>query len=477
MELPLPNLTVFLLFVEFHPSPALAFHSSMCRVGRPGGRAVTKKKKPVFLSLCVGCFETMYAIAPTGKAFLVGRTVSSLALGIGMRWRETEVEMVDRLRDPYGDVSRRRRCVLAQSTLQLLRDLGCTSSVLLPHLVPAKNWRFIGSTGLDLLREGGTYAGCSPHEPVYHIREGQLLRLLRTEFMRFGGLFSWGTEAHDAYAAEDGSDRWVLRKQYGPGSEAQMILSCCKHHTLNSMLLVDDPKAMVVVFDVRTGVCRSLTTDVQAMFGVDADVVMAVGQGVALHMWRHHEGSRAASSSMTASTASLPTAGGAAVSWRLISQGRSDAPTSKLHPTLLSMMASSVEQSPVQHLALPATVPSIRDDVRHHRVGMSGDALLPVDPFEWRGDRARIGIEEASRLVRALYGKKFHRGDVPMILREHEQDVLAHRAHVLRRDLIDAEHFLSIHASLPREESRDEPQMRRTLPASSSLDAASSATP
>lgn len=427
----------------------------------------------------------MYAIAPTGKAFLVGRRVSSLALGIGMRWRETEVEVVDRLRDSYGDLSLRRRCVLAQSTLQLLRDLGCTTSVLLPHLTPAKNWRFVGSTGLELLREGGTYSGCSPHEPVYHIREGMLLRLLRTEFMRFGGQFSWGTEAHDAYAAADGSDTWVLRKQYGPGSDAQLIMSYCRGHALNAMLLVDDPNAMVVVFDVRTGVCRSLTTDMQALFGTDADVVMAVGHGVALHMWRHHDGHQQRSTlppfvsdaTRPTSSSSVSTAKGAAVvSWRLICRGRSDVSmaTKELHPTLLAMLASSVEQSPVRHLALPATVPSIRDDVRHHRVGISGDALLPVDPFEWRGDRARIGIEEASRLVRALYGKKFHRGDVPTILREHEQDVLAHRAHVLRRDLVDAEHFLSVHPSLPREESRDEPQMRRTLPPGGSTAATSS---
>lgn len=68
-------------------------------------------------------------------------------------------------------------------------------------------------------------------------------------------------------------------------------------------------------------------------------------------------------------------------------------------------------------VALPATTPSIRDDLAHVRFGVFADGLLPIDPFEWRGDRCRAAIEEASTLCRSLYGKKFHRGDVPTLLR------------------------------------------------------------
>jgi hypothetical protein len=89
-----------------------------------------------------------------------------------------------------------------------------------------------------------------------------------------------------------------------------------------------------------------------------------------------------------------------------------------------------------------------------------GDALLPVDPFEWRGDRLRTSVEEAAALCRGIYGKKYHRGHVPQILRGAEQDIISRRAFLLRRDLVDAEHFLAVHPQLPAEEG-DQPQLKR----------------
>lgn len=92
-------------------------------------------------------------------------------------------------------------------------------------------------------------------------------------------------------------------------------------------------------------------------------------------------------------------------------------------------------------------------------VSLLGVRLLPVDPFEWRGDKARTMVEEASTLCRACYGKKYHRGDVPSLLRHAEQDSLSKRASLLRRDLLDAELFFSVRP-VPESEPT-EPLIRR----------------
>ncbi len=107
----------------------------------------------------------MYAVKPWGKVMLVGRTVASLSLGIGMRWRESEVELVEKADGPYGELSRMRRCVLPENTIRQMEDLGVTKHILQSVLQRAKQWKFVGAVGLETLREGALYPGCSPMEP------------------------------------------------------------------------------------------------------------------------------------------------------------------------------------------------------------------------------------------------------------------------------------------------------------------------
>jgi len=66
----------------------------------------------------------MYAIKPEGRAYLVGCTVGSLAVGIGMRWRETYAEIIEQRPNPYYEQTHFRRCVMSENSLRLLRDLG-----------------------------------------------------------------------------------------------------------------------------------------------------------------------------------------------------------------------------------------------------------------------------------------------------------------------------------------------------------------
>jgi hypothetical protein len=387
----------------------------------------------------------MYAVKPWGKVMLVGRTVASLALGVGMRWRESEVEIVDKIDGPYGELSLMRRCVLPENTIRQMEDLGVTKTILERVLRPAKNWKFVGAVGLDTLREGSLYPGCSPMEPVYHCPEGRLLRILRQEFMRFGGTLEWGAEAYDAFESLDGSNTWTLRKDYGPGSEAQSIISFCNNETFNKLVLVADPQQLAVLFDVRTGVLLDLFPDVKSLMGSDFDVTIAIGNGVAMHMWKTEDHRDAP-----------------VVAWKLVCKGRTDYEVlmQGLHPTLREVVGRSAHVLNTT-VRIPATTPAIRDEAHHFRISVMGDALLPVDPFEWRGDSVRTAIEEASALCRGIYGQKFHRGHVPQILRSAEQDIISRRAFLLRRDLVDAEHFLAVNPQLPRDDDDAEAPLKR----------------
>ncbi|KAG8342724.1 hypothetical protein ERJ75_000350900 [Trypanosoma vivax] len=362
----------------------------------------------------------MYAIKPWGKVVLVGSNVGTYAMGIGMRWRESIVRLVERRPDPRYELENHRRCVLTAQTMKLLKDLGCTTAKVENILRRARGWRFV-RPDLEVVRESSTFPGCAEGEPAYHCSEGMLLRMLRSEFIRFGGNISWGTEAYDAFESGDGTGLWSLRKMYGMESEAEAIITTAKDSPLASLLIADDPNRIAVLFDEETGISPAEGTLTGKIFG-SADVVLLVGEELVLHLWNI----------------------GDTVAWRAIRRGRKENPdlqTLALHPAIHEMVARSVQRT-TRMRVLPATTPAVKDTSSHMRVSILGDALLPIDPFEWRGDRARCNIEEASALCRAFYGKKFHRGNVPHILREVEQDSLAKRAAVLRRDLMDAEHFL-----------------------------------
>ena len=362
-----------------------------------------------------------------------------------MRWRETVCEIVEKKQSPMYELDLTRRIVLPESSISLLKDLGVTENIIRKQLRPAKAWRFI--TGdLQPLREGIQDPGCAPSEPVFHVSEGRLLRALRTEFCRFGGVVTWGTEALDPFEATDASGKWFMRKEFGPATDAEAIISYSNSNLhFKREMFAEEPDSIVVLFDVTTGVCNKPSTDILALFGTDFDVVMALGASTALHMWmiggQQHPNR---------------------VAWKLIGKGRSDiaALTDQLHPALKLLMEASVNKH-TEPLLIPASTPSFRDDMQHIRISVMGDAMLPVDPFEWRGDRALTEIQEASALVRAFYSEKFSRGSVSEQLRNVEQDSLARRATLLKRDLRDAEHFLSVRPELDDSDNESGPRLKR----------------
>ncbi|CCD12620.1 unnamed protein product [Trypanosoma congolense IL3000] len=363
----------------------------------------------------------MYAVKPWGKVILVGSGVEMYALGIGMRWRESNVLLVEKQADPSYELTNRRRCVLTSQTVKILKDLGCTTAKVEGILQRPRGWRFV-SPNLEIMREGSTFPGCADGEATYQCTEGVLLRTLRTEFLRFGGDISWGTEAFDAFESGDGSGTWSLRKMYGLETEAEAIITTANETSFTPLLIADDPDRLAVLFDEETGVLPGEGKLAEKIFGT-SDVVIVIGSKIVVHMW-YIDG---------------------VITWRAIRRAQKDVQgidTPDFHPFLREVFQGSTNKLSRVRI-IPATTPAIKDSAAHAKVSVLGDGLLPIDPFEWRGDRARCGIEEASVLCRAFYGKKYHRGNVPRLLREVEQDALARRAAALARDLRDAEHFLS----------------------------------
>lgn len=384
----------------------------------------------------------MYSVRPGNKAYLIGNTIGALATGIGMRWRESVVEIVEKRPSPHYELDNLRRVTLPNSAITLLTDLGVTENILRRNLRLAKGWRFVTGDSLASMREGDSYSGCAPSEPVFHITEGHLTRVLRGEFLRFGGTVSWGTEAFDPFEAQDASGLWFMRKQYGPATDADVILSWSKSNVhFKKEVFADNPDAIGVLFDVQQGVCKSPSPEIRNLFGKDFDVVMALGATIALHMWLAD--------------------GNNTISWRLVGKGNTEQKDAiaQLHPAIQSLISSSSNRK-YDSETIQGTTPTFRDDMQHVRVSVCGDALLPVDPFEWRGDKALTSIHEATSLIRSFYGRKFGRGHVPQQLRDFEQDSLASRANLLKRDLQDAEYFLSVRPQLPKDED-DEEQLKR----------------
>lgn len=373
----------------------------------------------------------MYAVKPWGKVLLVGSTVGSYAMGVGMRWRESNVTVVEKRAGPSYEKQRRRRCVLTDQSIKLLVDLGCTERKLRSAVRPTRGWRFL-SPQLEVIREGDTFPGCAVGETSYHCSEGVLLQTLRSEFLRFGGTVTWETEAYDAYENNDGSGTWCLRKDYGLGTGAEAIITTAKGTALSSALITEDDGRIAVLFDVESGVSAVGPEECEQLFGNRCDVAIVIGEAAALHCWLLSEGQCV---------------------WRLVRKARKSKETALPGASpIVHHLISSGKDVATAMWVVPATTPAIKDGASHARISVLGDGLLPVDPFEWRGDNARCMIEEASTLCRAFYGKKYHRGDVAFLLRGVEQDSLSKRANLLRRDLLDAEHFLNVLPALDTEQ-------------------------
>ena len=214
-------------------------------------------------------------------------------------------------------------------------------------------------------------------------------------------------------------------------------------------------EAFGVAFDTYHGVFADPSPDQLALFGnKDVEVLLMVGQGAAVHLWllpaRHCPGFG-------------PGAGKPHIVWKCVTRGRSDATTilDALHPLIRPVVQATVSTP----MIIPGRTPAIRDDAYHNKVTCLGNSLVPIDPFEWRGDESMNDIAEAAALVRAMYGKKYARGDTASIFREMEQDTIVRRAHMLRRDMQDAEHYLAVHPTLPANEDGEVPEAGKTIAA------------
>lgn len=414
----------------------------------------------------------MYSIKPWGRAAIVGNSVAGLVLGIGMRWRETVTEIVDKHQNPDYENKMLRRMVLSQNSLQILQDIGMTAGALDRDgwLRPAGLWRFVTDDGLDVIREGSSYPGCAPAEATFQIAHGALLRTLRREFVRYGGVIHWGCRAGGPFLMSDGSGFWGLQKEYGALNEVECIIGTSKGHPECAYHLFGQEAwnaRPAIKFPVTTGWCWFEDFPDPGRTKCfpssnDVDFVIVLGKGCALHMWK--------TSQISAGEASRHKP---IISWRLLTRPDSDfsdEPSSSasgggddvrrklyrtktslknsdvmsaLHPTLRQMFAKSHD---VLHDMVPIPTAScalVDDATQASRVTMSGDCLLPVDMFEFRGDQALIAIEDSAGLVRRLFKEKYYRGFVPVDFREHEMDSIARRTKLVQRDLQDAEVFLN----------------------------------
>lgn len=394
----------------------------------------------------------MYAVKPWGNVLLIGAGVGTYAMGVGMRWRESNVSVVERKRSPTYELNELRRCVVTNQTVKLLADLGVTEWKIRSALRPTRGWRF-SDHSLRVLKESTTFPGCALGEESFHCSEGALMRLLRSEMLRFGGSVLWESEAYEPFESGDGSDTWCLRKDFGLGSGAEAIITTAQNTALEELLFSKDPNRLAIAFSVETGICQPTVEERVQLFG-DSDVCIVIGSGTAIHFWLMHDNRcsfRIVTSTKVPPAKPQVRGDGGKGEDADADQPEPQEPTGVsrqlTHPLLRKLTASATNVKKTTCF-LPGTVPAVRDEATRMRISVLGDGLLKVDPFEWRGDNCRTLIEEASSLCRLFYGKKYHRGDVAFLLRELEQDCISKRANLLRRDLLDAEHFLEVNPRL-----------------------------
>lgn len=374
----------------------------------------------------------MYAIRPWGKACIVGCTIGSLVCGIGMRLRETLADIIEKRNNPLDEIAMTERCVISQHTLRLLVDLGVTETNLLRVLRPAKRWKLV-THSLDALREGDTYPNCSPAEPVYHITKGELLRCLRREYLRDGGQISWETVAYEAFTRFDTTENTLcLKKDWGTAEGLDCIVCATPNHQIRS-LLVEEPQASLK-FDVDSGCCPQPPQGLFSVFNSEYDCVVAVGAGVAVHMW-----------------VCSPTS----ISWRAVSAaGTMSTAMANAHPLVKLLVSKTpIVRHDVKSVALDP--PVTRPDAENYRLVAIDKALVTVDPFEFRGDAAQCAIEDSVELCRRLYQRTYRRNFAPLEFRSFELDTISKRMPIVARDIEDVQGFLRDQPVLPRERKAD----------------------
>lgn len=351
----------------------------------------------------------MYAVKPWGHVAIIGGTIESYTIGIGMRWRESNCMIVEKQKSPSYEVTMLNRCVLTSGTMRLLTDLGCTEKNVRRITSPAKGWRIITSD-LNELRTSNHFPGCPRGEQPLHCTKGDLTRVLRSEFLRFGGSVEWSTTASKVSYTDE--NKLNLEKTYGCTTELEAVLDTTRGSHLKGEEATDCQEVVV-----STGVVKQGSKElVREVFGDVCDVSIVIGKSAAAHCWL------------------LPTGD---ISWRLVQPRTEEAVA--LPGVLSSIQCSALHTGRrVWRVSDPQVVPPVIGA----RNCVLGDGLLPVDLLEWRGDGAQCMIREASALCKELYGVKYHRGNLLSLLPRFSSEALMRRRNLFQRDCEDLAYFL-----------------------------------
>lgn len=352
----------------------------------------------------------MYAIKPCGTAAIIGSTIESYAIGIGMRWRESNCTILEKRPNPNYETKILNRCLITKQTIKLLVDLGCSERKIAGILSPAKSWRIVTCDGV-VLQSSSKFPSSSLDEQCYHCSKGQLLRMLRTEFLRFGGSIEWSTTAHSIYDISEKSVR--ISKTYGLSSDLEAVISTAefpKGHKKSSTTIENK-------IEISCGVVAQNDALATRIFGSSSDVSIISSNLVAAHCWL------------------LPTK---QISWKVIQTVPPNENPTQL-PDILVQLLQASETKNNWSLEIPSSLPLPSESSK--RFCLLGDGLLPVDIFEFRGDNAHQMIREASSLCKELYGVKYHRGNVSKIFPQFTNEVLSKRKNLFLRDYGDLETF------------------------------------
>lgn len=363
----------------------------------------------------------MYAIKPCSTVGLIGGTIESYALGIGMRCRESNCVIFDKKKSPVYECSCYDRCVLTKRSIKLLGDLGCSERKLMSVCTPSKRWRAISNRG-DEYRSSTDFPGCPLGEVAYHCSKGSLLRILRSEFLRYGGSVEWNSSVSKLMSSSEAKVR--IETTYGTSVELEGAV-CTASSLMGSL---ESPNKTIPQFRITRGILKENNSLSDRLFRGNADVCLIIGDQIAAHCW------------------AMPTG---RVSYRIVSSD--DIETSKSLRGLIGDLAGNTTQYESWILQVPQYFDLCKSS---GLVCFLGDGLLPVDVFEFRGDNAHIMIQEASALCKELYGVKYHRGSLSHIFSRFCRVALAKRKELFQRDCADLQSFSNAALTAPERRAR-----------------------
>lgn len=350
----------------------------------------------------------MYAIKPCGTVGLIGSTIESYAIGIGMRWRESNCIVFDRKKSPVFEYHIHNRCVLTKRSIKLLEDLGCSEKKLLSICTPTKSWRAISASG-DEIRLSSHFPGCPLGEISYHCTKGSLMHILRSEFLRYGGSVEWSSSVSKVITSSE--KKVQIETTYGTSTELEAVI-CTASSLINKEVL---PKCQKNQFKITCGIIKHNSSLFDRLFRGSCDVSIIIGNRITAHCWLMPNGE---------------------LSFRVIKSPEMDDPNSDSE--LITELLASSSQSESWVTNIPQSFTQCDNS---GSMCFLGDGLLPVDAFEFRGDNAHVMIQEASALCKELYGLKYHRGNLSHIFPQFCKTALTKRKELFQRDCNDFNSF------------------------------------